>query len=134
MLEGGAAAWAAAGLPMLAEDRLPERDAEGRTIWVTRARPKVDRIACPWLIRRFVDSEAVFLFVAPAEVAGVAERFGAAPFDVEGAYWSHRGSLRSSAAPTRRGPTSLRRRRACSPPRSACRACSPTISSSSTPA
>jgi rhodanese-related sulfurtransferase len=93
MLEGGAAAWAAAGLPMLAEDRLPERDAEGRTIWVTRARPKVDRIACPWLIRRFVDSEAVFLFVAPAEVAGVAERFGAAPFDVEGAYWSHRGEL-----------------------------------------
>jgi hypothetical protein len=93
MLEGGAAAWAAAGLPTLAEDRLPERDSEARTIWVTRARPKVDRIACPWLIRRFVDPEAVFLFVAPSEVAGVAERFGAAPFDVEGAYWSHRGEL-----------------------------------------
>src|SRR5687767_113941 len=93
ILEGGAAAWAAAGLPRLAESRLPARDSEGRTIWVTRARPKVDRIACPWLIRRFVDPEAVFLFVAPAEVAGVAERFGATPFDVEGAYWSHRGDL-----------------------------------------
>lgn len=93
ILEGGVAAWTAAGLPTLAEDRLPERDAEGRTIWVTRARPKVDRIACPWLIRRFVDPEAVFLFVPPADVAGVAERFGAAPFDVEGAHWSHRGEL-----------------------------------------
>jgi hypothetical protein len=69
------------------------RDREGRTVWVTRARPKVDRIACPWLIRRFVDPDAVFLFVASAEVAGVAERFGAAPFDVEGAFWSHRGEL-----------------------------------------
>lgn len=92
ILEGGVAAWAAAGLPTLVEARLP-RDGEGRTIWVTRARPKVDRIACPWLIRRFADPEAVFLFVAPSEVAGVAERFGAAPFDVEGAYWSHRGEL-----------------------------------------
>lgn len=93
ILEGGTEAWAAAGLPMLADDRLPARDGEGRTMWVTRGRPKVDRIACPWLIRRFVDPEAVFLFVAPAEVAGVAERFGAAPFDVEGVDWSHRGEL-----------------------------------------
>jgi rhodanese-related sulfurtransferase len=93
ILEGGAAAWSAAGLPTLAEGRLPPRDGDGRTVWVTRARPKVDRIACPWLIRRFVDPEAVFLFVAPSEVAGVAERFGAAPFDVEGVFWSHRGDL-----------------------------------------
>jgi len=92
-LEGGAAAWAAAGLPMVPEEKLPPRDRQGRTLWVTRARPKVDRIACPWLIRRFVDRDAVFLFVPPAEVAGVAERFGAVPFDVEGAYWSHRGDL-----------------------------------------
>jgi rhodanese-related sulfurtransferase len=91
ILEGGLAAWKEAGLPLLAENLLPPRDCEGRTIWVTRARPKVDRIACPWLIRRFVDPRAVFLFVAPAEVAAVGERFGAAPFDVEGAHWSHRG-------------------------------------------
>ena len=58
---------------------------------MTRSRPKVDRIACPWLIRRFVDPTAVFLFVAPAEVLAVAERFNGAPFDVEGVSWSHRG-------------------------------------------
>ena len=61
--------------------------------WVTRERPKIDRIACPWLIRRFIDPRAVFLFVAPAEVDGVAERFGAAPYDIEGAFWSHRDDL-----------------------------------------
>ena len=90
-LEGGFVAWAAAGLPLLPTGRLPPRDPAGRTVWVTRARPKVDRIACPWLIRRFVDSTAVFLFVAPSEVAAVAERFGATPFDIEGCHWSHRG-------------------------------------------
>lgn len=92
-LDGGVAWWAAAGLPMVPEAVLPTRDADGRTIWVTRGRPKVDRIACPWLIRRFVDPNAVFLFVAPSEVQGVAERFGAAPFDIEGegVVWSHRG-------------------------------------------
>ena len=90
-LEGGIAAWRDAGLPLVDESRLPLRDAEGRTIWVTRARPKVDRIACPWLIRRFVDPAALFLFVAPGEVAGVVERFGATPFDVDGVFWSHRG-------------------------------------------
>ena len=92
-LAGGFAAWAAAGLPLVPEARLPPRDGQGRTVWVTRARPKIDRIACPWLIRRFVDPAAVFLFVAPAEVAGVAERFAATPFDVEGVFWSHRGEL-----------------------------------------
>ena len=65
----------------------------GRTVWVTRARPKIDRIACPWLIRRFIDPSAVFLFVAPAEVVDVADRFRATPFDIEGIFWSHRGEL-----------------------------------------
>jgi hypothetical protein len=51
----------------------------------------VDRIACPWLIRRFVDPGARFLFVAPTEVLAVADKFGATPFDVEGVFWSHRG-------------------------------------------
>jgi hypothetical protein len=58
---------------------------------VTRSRPKIDRIACPWLIRRLVDPQAVFLFVAPSEVQAVAERFEATPFDVENVFWSHRG-------------------------------------------
>lgn len=92
-LEDGLAGWAAAGLPMIPEAVLPRRDVRGRTAWVTRSRPKVDRIACPWLIRRFVDPNAIFLFVAPSEVEGVAGRFGAAPFDIEGegVVWSHRG-------------------------------------------
>src|SRR5215207_5243717 len=90
-LEGGALAWAQAGLPMVPEAVLPPRDAQGRTVWVTRARPKVDRVACPWLIRRFIDPRAVFLFVTPSEVQAVAERFAATPFDVEGVFWSHRG-------------------------------------------
>lgn len=90
-LAGGFEAWAGAGLSLVPAAKLPARDGRDRTVWVTRARPKVDRIACPWLVRRFVDPAAVFLFVAPAEVVAVAERFGAAPFDVEGVFWSHRG-------------------------------------------
>lgn len=91
VLEGGFEAWMRAGFPLVPAAKLPARDRSGRTVWVTRARPKIDRIACPWLIRRFVDREAVFLFVAPSEVEAVAERFGAVPFDVEGVFWSHRG-------------------------------------------
>ena len=90
-LEGGFESWRNAGGPLLRPEHIPARDAAGRTVWVTRARPKVDRIACPWLIRRFVDRDAVFLFVSPAEVPGVADRFGAAPFDIEDVFWTHRG-------------------------------------------
>ena len=90
-LEGGFEGWTAAKLPLVPIAKLPPRDAQGRTVWVTRARPKVDRIACPWLIRRFVDPNAVFLFVAPSEVIAVGERFAAAPFDIENVAWSHRG-------------------------------------------
>jgi hypothetical protein len=59
--------------------------------WVTRERPKVDRIACPWLIARFIDRDAEFLFVPPAEVGRVAIETGATPFDVEGVELSHVG-------------------------------------------
>ncbi|PZQ45479.1 MAG: sulfurtransferase [Rhodovulum sulfidophilum] len=89
-LEGGHAAWTAAGLPLVDPTKITARDSAGRSLWVTRSRPKIDRIACPWLIRRFVDPRAVFLFVAPAEVAGVADLFGAMPYDIEGVFWSHR--------------------------------------------
>jgi rhodanese-related sulfurtransferase len=91
VLAGGHEAWTQAGLPLVPEGKLPRRDPQGRTVWVTRSRPKIDRVACPWLIRRFVDPSAVFLFVAPAEVQSVAERFSGAPFDIEGVFWSHRG-------------------------------------------
>jgi hypothetical protein len=91
VLLGGHVAWAQTGLPLVPEGKLPRRDPQGRTVWVTRERPKIDRIACPWLIHRFVDPSAVFLFVAPSEVVGVSERFNGAPFDIEGVFWSHRG-------------------------------------------
>jgi rhodanese-related sulfurtransferase len=90
VLEGGFEGWVAGGGLLLRPNHVPEPDPQGRTVWVTRSRPKIDRIACPWLIRRFVDPRAVFLFVAPSEVRAVAERFGATPFDVEGVFWSHR--------------------------------------------
>jgi len=93
ILEGGFQAWADTKLPLTPLAILPPRDAQDRTLWVTRSRPKIDRIACPWLIRRFVDPSALFLFVAPSEVAGVAEKFGATAFDVENTHWSHRGEL-----------------------------------------
>jgi rhodanese-related sulfurtransferase len=90
-LEGGFEAWRAAKELLVRPDKIPPRDEKGRTVWVTRARPKIDRIACPWLIRRFIDPSAVFLFVAPSEVTAVAERFKATPFDIEDTFWSHRG-------------------------------------------
>jgi rhodanese-related sulfurtransferase len=91
ILEGGSEAWLAAGLPMVPVEKIPDRSTVGKTLWVTRARPKIDRIACPWLIRRFVDPAARFLFVSAAEVPAVAEKFGATPFDIDGVFWSHRG-------------------------------------------
>jgi rhodanese-related sulfurtransferase len=93
VLEGGHLAWTQAELPTIPADRIPRRDERGRTVWVTRERPKIDRIACPWLIRRFVDPSAVFLFVASSEVGAVAERFGATAFDIENVFWSHRGEF-----------------------------------------
>jgi len=90
-LAGGTTAWKEEGMPRVPAAIIPPRNEYGQTVWVTRHRPKIDRIACPWLIRRFVDPSARFLYVTPSEVAGVAERFNATPFDVEGVFWSHRG-------------------------------------------
>jgi rhodanese-related sulfurtransferase len=87
VLDGGALGWEAAGLPMIPLAVLPPSG----SLWVTRHRPKIDRIACPWAIRRFIDPSARFLFVAPSEVQAVADRFGAIPFDIEGVQFSHRG-------------------------------------------
>lgn len=90
-LDGGHEGWVRSGGLLVDTTKLPRRDAQDRTVWVTRQRPKLDRIACPWLIRRFVDRDAVVLFVAATEVEGVAEKFRATPFDVEGVHFSHRG-------------------------------------------
>ncbi|MEM7320929.1 MAG: sulfurtransferase/chromate resistance protein, partial [Pseudomonadota bacterium] len=90
-LQGGMYGWRDhAGTCRIPAASIPD-PIDGATLWVTRHRPKIDRIACPWLIRRFVDPDARFLFVSPAEVAGVADRYGATPFDVDGVFWSHRG-------------------------------------------
>ena len=89
-LTGGQIAWREAGELMIPAAKLPKPNIQGRTVWVTRHRPKIDRIACPWLIRRFVDPNAQFLFVSPSEVLAVAEKFDATPFDIEDVFWSHR--------------------------------------------
>jgi hypothetical protein len=60
--------------------------------WVTRARPKVDRIACPWLIKRFVDPQAEFLYIPGDQVLAVSEREGATPFDVPNVELGHHGA------------------------------------------
>lgn len=57
--------------------------------WVTRSRPKTDRIACPWLIRRFIDPDAVIVYVAPTEVVSIAGATGARSFDAPGAEYTH---------------------------------------------
>jgi len=61
--------------------------------WVTRERPKIDRLACPWLIHRFIDAEAEIRYVPAAEVLAVAESEGAIPFDVPGVELTHSGPL-----------------------------------------
>lgn len=61
--------------------------------WVTRERPKIDRIACPWLIARFINPEAEFLYVPAADVLSVAKETGAIPYDIPGAEYGHHGEL-----------------------------------------
>lgn len=66
---------------------------ETPSLWVTRERPKIDRIACPWLIRRFIDPDARFLYVPSAKVMATAGETGATPFDIPGVEYSHDGEL-----------------------------------------
>lgn len=61
--------------------------------WVTRERPKTDRIACPWLIKNFIDPDAEFLYVPSEQVLGVADREGANSYDAPGARYTHRDGL-----------------------------------------
>lgn len=89
VLDGGMVAWRENDLPCIDPAVLPAMP----STWVTRHRPKVDRIACAWLIRRFVDPNARFLFVPPSEVNAVADRFDATAFDTVDARWSHEGTL-----------------------------------------
>jgi rhodanese-related sulfurtransferase len=87
-LAGGIAGWTELGLP------LRNKRAAGGAKWVTRERPKIDRIACPWLIRRFIEPEAAFLFAPTERVFAVAAEEGATAYDIPGAEpFSHDGEL-----------------------------------------
>jgi rhodanese-related sulfurtransferase len=84
-LEGGFAGWAESNLP------LAHKPVGAATRWVTRERPKIDRIACPWLVHRFVDPGAEFLYVAPNDVLATAKQRDAVPYDVPDVEFSHDG-------------------------------------------
>jgi rhodanese-related sulfurtransferase len=87
-LEGGITGWAELGLP------LRKKVTDGSRGWVTRERPKIDRVACPWLIRRFIDPEASFLYVPTERVFDIAATAGATAYDIPGAEpFSHDGEL-----------------------------------------
>jgi rhodanese-related sulfurtransferase len=91
VLEGGYEAWTKAGLPFVAKAELDRLAPKRPSIWVTRRRPKIDRIACPWLIRRFLDPRARILFVDPDQVVNVAKESGGTPFDIANIELSHEG-------------------------------------------
>jgi rhodanese-related sulfurtransferase len=84
-LEGGIAAWTAQGLPT----RRNIGTAPGK--WITREHPKIDRIACPWLIRRFIDPQAEFIYVPAQQVRAVAAETGGTPYDIDGVEFTHEG-------------------------------------------
>jgi rhodanese-related sulfurtransferase len=86
-LVDGIEGWQAAGGPMQA--RPPAQASR----WITRERPKIDRIACPWLVRRFIDADARFLYVPSDQVFARAEEWQATPYDIPGAAYSHDGEL-----------------------------------------
>jgi rhodanese-related sulfurtransferase len=85
-VEGGIEALRAAGATLMA------KPAGAPTRWITRERPKVDRIACPWLIARFIDRNAEFLYVPPTDVKKMATQEHAIPYDVPGVTFSHEGA------------------------------------------
>lgn len=92
-LEGGIEAWKEAVAPTI--KKLPALTVPSPvnvpSRWITRERPKIDRIACPWLIRRFIDPLAEFLYVPPAEVISAGKDRSAIPYDVPNVQFSHRG-------------------------------------------
>lgn len=84
-MTGGRVGWVQARLPMIPQAAMPQRDGEGRRVWVTRVGADMAVLATCWLIRRFADPHAVFLFVSDAQIEGVAEKFGATPLTAFGA-------------------------------------------------
>lgn len=89
-LEGGYSAWESSGLPIL-RWRPPLSEQPSR--WITRERPKIDRIACPWLVSRFIDPTAEFRYVPTAKVREQARSENAVPYDIPEVEFSHVGPL-----------------------------------------
>jgi hypothetical protein len=90
-LDGGIEAWRARGAPLMRKIEPLAHERAQATRWVTRERPKIDRIACPWLVRRFIDPYAEFLYVPSDQVRAVAARENAIAYDVPGVTFTHRG-------------------------------------------
>jgi rhodanese-related sulfurtransferase len=86
-LEGGIEAWREQGGDLF------QKPKDSASRWVTRERPKIDRIACPWLVRRFIDPDAEFLYVPVADVGRTAAQKTATPYDVAGVEFAHDGEL-----------------------------------------
>jgi rhodanese-related sulfurtransferase len=95
-LEGGIEAWRAAG------GELSSKPKGASSRWVTRERPKIDRIACPWLVKRFIDPDAEFLYVPTPDVRRIAREREAVPYDVPDVEFTHEGDLCSFDAFIRR--------------------------------
>jgi rhodanese-related sulfurtransferase len=91
VLRGGIEAWKSAGLPTRRRESLPDISGGSPSRWVTRRRPKIDRIACPWFIKRFIDPTAEILYTDADQVLNTAEEIGAIAFDVEGGEITHDG-------------------------------------------
>lgn len=89
VLQGGFQAWSDAKLATVAVRT--DLNVPGRSRWITRERPKIDRLACPWLIRRFIDPEALFFYVPAHRVRADATSTGAEPYDITDVRFSHRG-------------------------------------------
>jgi rhodanese-related sulfurtransferase len=88
-IEGGIDAWEKAGYATV--KMRAELNAPGGSRWVTRERPKIDRLACPWLVRRFIDPDALFFYVPAHRVRAEAEQLKAQPYDIDDVTFSHRG-------------------------------------------
>jgi rhodanese-related sulfurtransferase len=92
-LEGGIEAYRDLGAPLIGKAGLPNRSEDKPSRWVTRERPKIDRIACPWFIRRIVDRDAVIHYVSAEWVQEAASELDAIPFDIPDTAFSHDGEL-----------------------------------------
>lgn len=90
ILEGGIGAWVEAGHPTV--KARPDLNSPGASRWVTRERPKIDRLACPWLVRRFIDPQASFFYTPAHQVRAESQALRAEPYDIADVTFSHRGA------------------------------------------